>query len=1109
MNKFIFSNKILYILIVLIILLSILFLWFIESSNNKQFISEQRSHIQQQLNTIRNRLENHTLNNIHLLKGLPSVIGLMPNLTEQQFANITQPLISGYGSIRNIGLAPNMIIKMVYPLKGNEKAIGLDYRTQELEYALIELARKKQVVILSGPIKLVQGGIGIIGRIPVFIKNNQGQEVFWGIISSVIDSHILYRNSGLLDADLNIHIALRGKNGQGASGDVFFGDEAIFYNHPIILNIPLPYGYWQIAAVPKKGWKTQADNVWMIRFGFISLMFLILIIFFILLRNKEMISLSHKKYQRLVDDVGENFAIYSHSGHDEKITYVSSSAEKIFGRSIKEVIGEPFSKVVQWNQTDLQLAKFYIQQRIKGFLDFIQFELRFIHPKKGERVVQVSSHSVRNEQGDLIAIDGIIEDITERKYTHEQMKLASAVFEHSQEGIMISDKNNCIIDINPAGLTITGYTRQEIIGQTPKLFSAGKTTPKFYKEMWQSLNTVKQWQGEIWNSKKSGEMYFERISINTITDEKGNIKNYIAVFYDITYIKAHQAELERIAYNDILTELPNRLLLQDRLQQAISKTCKNNTLLAVCYFDLDGFKKVNDTYGHKTGDNILIEVAQRLLANVREEDTVARIGGDEFVLLLLNLESIGELQKILDCILVSIATPYFITQKKIDYISGSMGLALYPNDADEADTLLRHADQAMYLSKKKGKNCYSFFDVNEDLKIISEHHIQKELQQALKRDELRLFYQPKVNMHTGEVIGVEALIRWLHPEKGLLTPNSFIPSIEHSPLMVEVGHWLLRQALIQIQAWQMLGIQLKVSVNIDAIQLQQIDFIDSLKLLLDEFNDVSASQLELEILENSALHDIDSVSRIIKECTELGIQFSLDDFGTGYSSLTYLKRLSAHTLKIDQSFISNLLENSDDMAIVEGIIGLSHAFHCTVIAEGVESIEVGTLLLNLGCQFAQGYIISRPMPAEALPQWLVGFCIPKQWREANSILNSEFGYNITLLYLSHHQWSIRVQQAIKQRASSLIPEHFCDASLCKIGLWIKGDGQQYYSQFPEFNLMIDKHKQCHSLISEVIKQIDNHQYEALQLTSIKLNHLSSAVLNYLNRLRNISFNELQ
>ncbi|MCK5697480.1 MAG: CHASE domain-containing protein, partial [Gammaproteobacteria bacterium] len=221
-------------MIVLIILLSILFLWFIESSNNKQFISEQRSHIQQQLNTIRNRLENHTLNNIHLLKGLPSVIGLMPNLTEQQFANITQPLISGYGSIRNIGLAPNMIIKMVYPLKGNEKAIGLDYRTQELEYALIELARKKQVVILSGPIKLVQGGIGIIGRIPVFIKNNQGQEVFWGIISSVIDSHILYRNSGLLDADLNIHIALRGKNGQGASGDVFFGDEAIFYNHPII-----------------------------------------------------------------------------------------------------------------------------------------------------------------------------------------------------------------------------------------------------------------------------------------------------------------------------------------------------------------------------------------------------------------------------------------------------------------------------------------------------------------------------------------------------------------------------------------------------------------------------------------------------------------------------------------------------------------------------------------------------------------------------------------------------------------------------------------------------------------------------------------------------------
>ncbi len=814
------------------------------------------------------------------------------------------------------------------------------------------------------------------------------------------------------------------------------------------------------------------------------------------------------KYQVLLDDIGDQFVIFSHNGEEGLLSYVSDSIEKIFGISKEDAVGHCWAEIINWLSDSIVIGDSILRQQIEGSIHYSQFEMSFIHPDKKLRSLNVSTHPIKDKSGNLIGIDGIVEDITQRKKAQEQIRLAASVFAHSQEGILIADKNNQIVDVNPACLKLTGYTREDVIGKTPSLFASGTQSKEFYAQMWKILLDTGHWQGEIWNRKKSGEIYSEHLSIDVVSDDKGNIQHFVAVFYDITYLKEHQAELEHIAYNDALTDLPNRLLLRDRMQQALSKAKRGKKILAVCYLDLDGFKPVNDSYGHKVGDGILVEVAKRLLNTVRADDTVARIGGDEFVLLMQDIEVIGELKQALERILVAISSDYCVTQGekilKINSISASIGVTLYPYDNNEADLLLRHADQAMYQAKQRGKNRYSFFDPKEEQHVAVEHKIQQEVQLALERNELRLFYQPKVNMHTGEVFGLEALIRWQHPQKGLLTPYLFLPSIENTPLIIEVGNWVLHQALIQMRLWQAEGMDLNVSVNIDAMQLQQEDFVSSLKELLEEFNDISTSKLELEILETSALQDIEHVSQVIKQCTQLGVTFSLDDFGTGYSSLTYLKRLPAQTLKIDKSFVRNLLESSDDMAIIEGVLGLAHAFHRTPIAEGVETVQIGTLLLNLGCKLAQGYAIARPMPAREIPQWLNNFQIPLPWIEAQNSLNSDSNYMVTLMYLNHHRIVSRVRHAIEQQAVSLIPEHFEDHQSCEIGQWLNGEGKKCYGERKEFSIIVDKHKQLHDYIKKAIILLNNNNKETehLKTVSEELNTASNEILNCLNQLRN-------
>jgi diguanylate cyclase (GGDEF)-like protein/PAS domain S-box-containing protein len=587
----------------------------------------------------------------------------------------------------------------------------------------------------------------------------------------------------------------------------------------------------------------------------------------------------------------------------------------------------------------------------------------------------------RDAQGKCVALMGSFHDITERREAHERLQLAASVFTHAREGITITDTRGTIIDVNDTFTRITGYSREEAIGNNPRMLQSGRQGPEFYAAMWKSLAEQGHFTGEVWNRRKNGELFAEIITISAVRNPLGATTHYVALFTDITSIKENERKLERIAHYDALTGLPNRVLLSDRLQQAMARCQRKGHSLAVAFIDLDGFKAVNDLHGHEQGDDLLVALAQRLQSSLREGDTLSRMGGDEFVAVLSDLEHLHDCHPVLDRMLRAAADPVRLGDRLFQ-LSASIGVTLFPADGVGPDLLIRHADQAMYQAKQAGKNRYHLFDVEHDTAVKTQREEIARLRQALETQEFVLHYQPKVNMRTGQVIGAEALIRWNHPQRGLLPPAAFLPTMHDHAISLEVGDWVIATALQQMATWKSQGLDLPVSVNIDAQHLQKEGFSHRLATLLAAQPEVPASHLELEILETSALEDMAQVSAIMHRCQAMGVRFALDDFGTGYSSLTYLKRLGAEVIKIDQSFVRDMQTDPDDLAIVQGVIGLARAFHREVIAEGVETIAHGSVLLPLGCECAQGYGIARPMPAGELPQWVQHWRPDRAWTTA-------------------------------------------------------------------------------------------------------------------------------
>ncbi len=463
------------------------------------------------------------------------------------------------------------------------------------------------------------------------------------------------------------------------------------------------------------------------------------------------------------------------------------------------------------------------------------------------------------------------------------------------------------------------------------------------------------------------------------TDLRQEAERMSITLASVSELKAQEARLEHMAHYDPLTGLPNRALLTDRMKVALAQAERSGEKLAICYLDLDGFKPINDTHGHAMGDRLLAEVATRLNAAVRGGDTVARLGGDEFVLLLAGLADVEECEGTLTRVLHAVSQPVPVDGERL-LVTASIGATIFPGDGSDSDTLMRHADQAMYAAKESGRNRYHLFDPQHDHTVRRRRELLNRVETALHNEEFCLYYQPKVDMCAGVVVGVEALIRWRHPERGILLPGEFLPMLEDAELEIRIGEWVITEALRQMATWRAAGLDMRVSVNIAAHHLACINFAERMKEMLDRYPDVAKNRLELEVLESAAIEDVAHVSGLIKACQRIGVSFALDDFGTGYSSLTYLKRLPAETLKIDQSFVCDMLTDVEDMAIIEGIIGLAEAFHRSVIAEGVETAAHGRMLLHLGCFLGQGHGIARPMPAAELPPWIAAWQPDPSWK---------------------------------------------------------------------------------------------------------------------------------
>jgi diguanylate cyclase (GGDEF)-like protein/PAS domain S-box-containing protein len=561
---------------------------------------------------------------------------------------------------------------------------------------------------------------------------------------------------------------------------------------------------------------------------------------------------------------------------------------------------------------------------------------------------------------------------------------------------------------------------------------------------------------------------------------------------DITALKEHQRRLEHIAHFDALTTLPNRVLLVDRLQQAMTQSQRRAQRLAVVYLDLDGFKIINDHHGHEAGDRLLITVAARMQQTLRQVDTLARLGGDEFVAVMVDLPNPEACVPLLTQLLEAMAEPMEIDGLAYR-ISASAGVTLYPQaDAVDADQLLRQADQAMYQAKLAGKNRYHIFDPEEDRSIRGHHESLEHIRGALARQEFVLYYQPKVNLRTGTVIGTEALIRWQHPQRGLLTPEVFLPVIENHPLAIELGDWVIDHALTQLERWRADGLELPVSVNIGARQLQQADFVARLHAHLTAHPGLPPSCLQLELLETTALGDLSHVSQIIIDCRELGITCALDDFGTGYSSLTYLKRLPINLLKIDQSFVRDMLDDPEDLAIVESVLGLARAFHRQAIAEGVETPAHAELLLRLGCELAQGYGIARPMPDHEVAAWAAAWRADPRWSQMPMIGHDD----LPLLYagVEHRAWIGGIEKYfLGERETPPLLDHH----QCRFGLWLDDAARKGLSGQPLLQAIDTIHRQMHGVAADVLalKASDTHRQALVKL--MELQHLRDTLLERL------------
>ncbi|MDR7377024.1 diguanylate cyclase (GGDEF)-like protein/PAS domain S-box-containing protein [Rhodoferax ferrireducens] len=903
------------------------------------------------------------------------------------FEGVASEMLRSYPGVSILGLSPGGIIRQVVPLAGNERSIGFNQLKDPVQGKEARLAMQTGKLTLAGPLNLVQGGLGVVGRLPVYLSDVPGvtspenDRQFWGFVYVVIKFPGALAGSGLeqlTDQGIAYQLWRTVPDTQQRQTIATSGSAPLI--SPVNRDVLVPNGRWTFSAAPVRGWGDPAGLGLKIALG---LLFSALLAWAaqLLLQLKRQ---EHDLEAQVAERTREIFATQNkleatldaipdllfELGLDSTVYDCRLPPSMQADIQLKELLGNKATDILPATAANVVTAALE-EARQTGHSEGAQFELPFAQKQQWFEISVARKDIPGDAEPRFIML---ARNITQRMEAELDLRIAATAF-NAQDGMAITNAQRLILRCNPAFTQITGYSQAEAVGQSLNMLNSGRHARTFYQAMWDSVEATGTWRGEVWNRRKNGEIYPDARTTTAVRNAHGEVTHYVNTFNDITQRKAAEEEINQLAFYDPLTHLPNRRLLLDRLRHALTQHGRNGHFGALQFIDLDNFKALNDTLGHDMGDLLLQQVAARLTECVRAADTVARLGGDEFVVLLAQLgssreaaaahaEAVGE--KVRD----AITRPYNLAAHQHE-LSASIGITLYQGPQDSIDDLLKQADLAMYQAKSAGRNTLRFYDPQMQAVVNARVALEGDIRRGLAQQQFQLYYQVQVDGR-GHTVGAEALLRWPHPQRGMVPPNEFIHLAEDTGLIIPLGHWVLQTACTQLRLWslQTHTRHLTLAVNVSARQFRQPEFAESVLQVLQDTG-APAHLLKLELTESLLVNDVEDTIAKMHALKMHGVGFSLDDFGTGYSSLSYLKRLPLEQLKIDQSFVQDLLSDPNDAAIARTVIALGHSLGLAVIAEGVETALHQEFLALAGCDAYQGYLFGRPMPVQAFEDGLL------------------------------------------------------------------------------------------------------------------------------------------
>ncbi|MGO3405957.1 EAL domain-containing protein [Marinomonas sp.] len=893
------------------------------------------------------------------------------------FPSFAASLQKDYPDVSSFALSPDGIVRQVFPFEENKSALGFDQLT-DLEQGKETLQAKEDgKLTLAGPMNLIQGGEGVIGRLPVYLPQYDNSEpVFWGFTNVVIRLEDLLRYVNFSDLDNgNFNYQLTKLQEERSESAIVIASSKQAVSHDrIAVTIAVPNGRWQLILSPQGYWLSP----WVV-IGDLLIVLLISLLFgrlvFVALKMREgkvnleeligqrtaQLSTSNLRMKAILSALPDSFY---EADDDGVVTSYHSPRMDAWYQKTDWPIGKHFSELLGSDSTAV-FRKVMERAKKEGCASGYEYYYDFGEHRRWFDMSM--TYTADNEGGNGFYIL-LSREITERKAVESELRIAATAFQ-TQDGILISDADNKIIRVNSAFEAITGYKESEVIGALPSVISSGRHPKSFYREMFQRIKENGSWEGEVWNRRKNGEIFPEWLSISIVKDDEGVLTHYVATFKDISESKANERRINQLNYYDSLTRLPNRRMLTEEIDYLLTHIDLKCRRSAILFIDLDHFKDVNDLRGHHLGDLLLQQVASRLMDATRSGDSVARFSGDEFVVILedvdisLNPDRIAYRAKhVANKIMTSLGQPFELNEQPYS-MTASIGIAIFGQDAIGSDEIIKQAEMAMYEAKGLGRNHVCFYAPQMHEKILERVTLDSSFRLALQRNEFVLHFQPQWSRER-KMIGVEALVRWIHPEKGMIPPGVFIPFAEESKLILPLGRWVMQSAMAQLACWQETT-QLRdlvMSINVSVLQFTTVDFVSEVEEALTQTG-VNPAQIQLELTESMLVRDQLDIIQKMQALKKLGVLISLDDFGTGYSSLSYLQQLPIDQLKIDQSFTRAIEESDKQASLAASIIGLGHNLGMEVIAEGVETQAQFDWLKNHGCDLYQGFLLGRPQPS--------------------------------------------------------------------------------------------------------------------------------------------------